>query len=101
MGIRKRANWLNKHAFTSRPIDDDALEAMCYLELGKAMEIFTEIEAKASEVENPGAYLMTAAKREAQPRGMKRSYTTSAVKTEQVARKASTTVAKRAKLDTV
>lgn len=101
--IRKRGNWLNNNVFTKKPIDDDALEAMCSLELGKAMEIFNEIEAAGAEVRNPGAYLMSAVRREqtkswSEPRGVKRSSATAlSVKTEQAAGKPK--AAKKPKMD--
>jgi len=99
--VQKRAAWLNKHVFSGRPIDNDALEAMCSIDVGRAMDIFKEMEEKGSEVKNPGAYLMAAVRREqsgGQHRGVKRSSSAAlSVKTEQVAHKPN--AAKRAKLD--
>lgn len=73
--VQKRATWMNNNIFVLNPIDDDAVAAMKTLEVSRAMEIFKELEAKADTIKNPGAFLMTAVKREqgSQVRGVKRN----------------------------
>lgn len=68
--VQKRVDWLNKHSFTSNPIDDDAVAVMLEVDVPRAMEIFKELEAKGGEVHNPSAYLISAVKKG--PGGAKR-----------------------------
>ena len=45
--VWRRASWLNDKLFFDRPIDDQAVEAMCHLSTTRAMELFKDVEEKA------------------------------------------------------
>eukprot|EP00930_Biecheleria_cincta_P031078 TRINITY_DN2155_c0_g1_i1.p1 TRINITY_DN2155_c0_g1~~TRINITY_DN2155_c0_g1_i1.p1 ORF type:complete len:806 (-),score=183.07 TRINITY_DN2155_c0_g1_i1:98-2284(-) len=64
--IHRRATWLNKNVFQDKQIDNDAIGAMLGLGVGRALELFKEIEekAKAGQLKNPSGYLKKAAERE-------------------------------------
>jgi len=64
--IHRRATWLNKNVFQDKQIDNDAIGAMMGLGVGRALELFKEIEekAKAAQLKNPSGYLKKAAERE-------------------------------------
>jgi len=62
--VGKRAAWLNANVFVDNPIDDDAVAAMQGLEIGRAMELFKEVEEKSSTIKSPSNYLAAAVRRE-------------------------------------
>jgi len=62
--VQKRASWLNNNVFTTHAIDSDSIATMQELDVGRAMEIFKDLESKADEIKNPSAYLIAAVKRE-------------------------------------
>lgn len=62
--IHRRATWLNANVFADRPIDQEAVAAMISLGIGRAFELFKEIEAKADQMKSPSGYLKKAASRE-------------------------------------
>jgi len=72
--IHRKVTWLNSNVFQSSHIDPEAIEAVASLDVGRAFELLSEVEGKASDVKNPSAYLKVAARRELEggPRGMKR-----------------------------
>eukprot|EP00446_Apocalathium_sp_SHHI-4_P054275 CAMPEP_0177374656 /NCGR_PEP_ID=MMETSP0368-20130122/44274_1 /TAXON_ID=447022 ORGANISM="Scrippsiella hangoei-like, Strain SHHI-4" /NCGR_SAMPLE_ID=MMETSP0368 /ASSEMBLY_ACC=CAM_ASM_000363 /LENGTH=360 /DNA_ID=CAMNT_0018838267 /DNA_START=16 /DNA_END=1095 /DNA_ORIENTATION=- len=62
--ITTRADWLNEHVFTDRPIDDDAIAAMMGMGMKRALELFKEIEEMGDQVKSPSGFLKSAARRE-------------------------------------
>jgi len=62
--VEKRATWLNANVFGDRPIDEEAMAALAGMGVGRAMELFKEVEEKAGQVKNPSGYLKAAAARE-------------------------------------
>lgn len=74
--VHKRAKWLSENVFQGKPIDDEAIAAMASLDVGRAMEMFKEMEEKGDQIKNPSGYLKAAVKNEAnggwQGQGLKR-----------------------------
>ena len=60
--------WLNANIFPDRPIDEEAISAMCHLSMARAMELFKDLEENAQRVKNASGYLKSAAAREGHPR---------------------------------
>lgn len=66
MSIAARAVWLNSKLFVDRPIDDEAVGALCSMGSQRAQELLSEVEQKSDTIRNPTAFIKTAAKREGQ-----------------------------------
>lgn len=61
--LMKRVAWLNDKVFVENPIDDQAIEALASVDLGRAFDLLKEVEAKAAEINHPGKYLKAAVNR--------------------------------------
>merc|ERR1712012_1116872 len=67
--VVKRVLWLNDKLFQHCPIEEETVLAMESVSTQRAMELFKDVESKASEIRNPNSYLKAAVARDTGAKG--------------------------------
>lgn len=62
--LHRRCTWLNANVFWQGAIDWAALAALSAIDVGRALDMLKDVEAKADSIGNPSGYLKNAVQRE-------------------------------------
>eukprot|EP00933_Yihiella_yeosuensis_P028586 TRINITY_DN22436_c0_g1_i1.p1 TRINITY_DN22436_c0_g1~~TRINITY_DN22436_c0_g1_i1.p1 ORF type:complete len:650 (+),score=184.54 TRINITY_DN22436_c0_g1_i1:72-2021(+) len=63
--LHRRTTWLNANVFQEKPpIDEEAVESMVFVGVGRALELLKDMEEKAPQINNPCGWIKNALKRE-------------------------------------